>query len=69
MPRLAQPDMAQPGPQAGGQVGLSDQQIQTVLAGQPKLPDWSKPAQPQAEPEPKAEAAGHTPGKEGDHGR
>ncbi len=32
---LAQPDMAQ--------AGLSQAQTQTVLAGQPLLPDWSKP--------------------------
>ena len=39
---LAQPDMAQ--------AGLSQAQTQTVLAGQPLLPDWSKPATIQTEP-------------------
>lgn len=39
---LAQPDMAQ--------AGLSQAQTQTVLAGQPLLPDWSKPATIRTEP-------------------
>lgn len=48
---LAQPDM---GAQAEG---LSQAQIQTVLAGEPKLPDWSKPAQPaNVQVEPRADA-------------
>jgi coenzyme F420-reducing hydrogenase delta subunit len=39
---LAQPDMAQ--------AGMSQARTQTVLAGQPLLPDWSRPATPLAEP-------------------
>lgn len=45
---LAQPDMGS-SPQGGAQP-LSDQQTQTVLAGQPLLPDWSKPATIRTEP-------------------
>jgi len=44
---LAQPDMAQAGL---SQTGMSQAQTQTVLAGQPLLPDWSKPATIRAEP-------------------
>lgn len=45
---LAQPDMGSSA--QGGAQPLSDQQTQTVLAGQPLLPDWSKPATIRTEP-------------------
>jgi len=44
---LAQPDMTQPG---ASQTSLSQAQTQTVLAGAPLLPDWSKPATILTEP-------------------
>ncbi len=44
---LAQPDMAHTGMI---QPGLSRSQTQTILAGQPLLPDWSTPAIPQTDP-------------------
>lgn len=48
---LAQPDMGS-STQGGGAPAqpLSNQQTQTVLAGQPLLPDWSKPATIRTEP-------------------
>jgi len=63
---LAQPDMAQ--------AGVAQGQTQTILAGEPQLPDWSKPTQPN-QVEPRADAmlssndiAGLKGGKGGGHG-